>query len=322
MSKKIRFLRIAYILLVIMQVVLAVLFRSRITTSFDGIKYATAVFEGGSINIKSPFMTLVGLISRLTGLHPLIFASTVMALIMIPLAYYCYYLLIKSVFNGEEAAGYISLYVICFVNIFGYQSDKMMPSMLLTGYFTGYALTLHVILPLLARYLIERSRKSDSGHAEIAESDENNDDYLEEWDMKKHPIVNARNLAIALGLVALMLIGFVYVLNNKINTLYDATAGLQNELSSSCKIYEYAPNGEVIAYLIKNSDGSIVVVGGGDSSNAGGLCDFIRGFSDSVKEWYVYGEDEENSGACRNCIDINGLSVDNVYVIERTDLGR
>lgn len=336
MSKRIRFLNAVFVVLVIFQTAMAVIYENRITVALEGIKYATSVYEGGAVNLKAPFMSAIGLISRLTGVHPLIIAGVPMAIIMIPLSYFCYYLLIKTIFNNSDIERIIALYSVWFINMFGYQSDLMQPWTLLEGYFTGYALVLHVILPLCARYIIihrrkvvsdRLSRREEMGNDETSENGDSytereSGDYQEEWDMKKHKIVNARNLAIALAVMAILLVAFVYVLNNKINTLYDATVNLQNELNSSCRTYEYAANGDVIAYVVKNTDGSVAVVGGGDGSNADGLCDFILKYSDSVKDWYVYGLDSDNYGALETCMNTKGLLVENIYVIERTDLGR
>ena len=48
--------------------------------------------------------------------------------------------------------------------------------------------------------------------------------------MKNHKMINARNLAVALLIVVIMLIGSVYIMNRKINSLYEVTVNLQQEI--------------------------------------------------------------------------------------------
>ena len=48
--------------------------------------------------------------------------------------------------------------------------------------------------------------------------------------MKNHKIINSRNLAIALILVIILFAGSVFVMNRKINSLYNTTVELQQQV--------------------------------------------------------------------------------------------
>ena len=58
------------------------------------------------------------------------------------------------------------------------------------------------------------------------------DDYFkwEEEEMKNHKIINSRNLAIALIIVVILFAGSVFVMNRKINSLYETTVNLQQQV--------------------------------------------------------------------------------------------
>ena len=293
MKKKIHPLLIVWLVLVISQVICAIVFSQIETYSLEQLKYAVAVFEGKSFVINAPYMSMLGFISKLTGVHPLVFVHTISALVMIPLAYFAYWYLLKTVFVENKTYCYAALCLLSVLNIFGYQSGTAMSFSLLTGYYSFGALVLHVILPLAAGFLVARNRQlvkeGSFENKEIICDVENIEveDYQEEWDMKKHKIINARNLAIGLGAVIILLLAFVYVLNNKINTLYDATVNLQDEINSSCRTYEYAPNGEIEAYVIKNTDGSISVVRTGEIVNESEFNDFVNKYGSEVKSDYI-----------------------------------
>ena len=242
-----------FCILVIVQIVVAVKFETISTSALENMKYATFCYENGSFNINAPYMSILGLICRAVGIHPLIFIHSVSPIVMITLCMGAYVYLFATIYTpapvktgepvtvnagcGSEdnmpdyyVAVYASAIALCILNIFGYQSELLMPYTLLGGYFTGQCLIVHFLLPI-ASARIEmyfRKQRTIGKHEDVDNPD---DDYLEEWDMKKHKIINARNLAIALGLVTVILLASIVVLNNKINTLYDATVNLQNEIT-------------------------------------------------------------------------------------------
>ncbi|MBQ8970608.1 MAG: hypothetical protein IJ073_04765, partial [Lachnospiraceae bacterium] len=69
-----------------------------------------------------------------------------------------------------------------------------------------------------------------------ADTGQETDGQSEEWDMK-HKVINTRNLAIAVGVLFIVLVGTVFVLNRKINSLYTATVGLQESLGCGVRFY-------------------------------------------------------------------------------------
>ena len=136
--------------------------------------------------------------------------------------------------------------------------------------------------------------------------------------MKKHKIINARNLAIALGLLAVAMLALVFVLNNKINTLHDSTVNLQQALNDRCAVYEFstAP-GKAEGYLIQGSDGSLTMIGGGAEENAQALYDFLEEHGTNLTAWYLYGTDLEDAGACAICVNHMGVSVGETFILDR-----
>ena len=139
--------------------------------------------------------------------------------------------------------------------------------------------------------------------------------------MKKHKIINARNLAIAIALLTVALLALVFVLNSKINSLHDVTAALQEDMDKRCGLYEFAPaDGQTQGYLLKESDGTLTFIGGGPKENAEALKVFLAAYGDSITNWYVYGEDEENSGAMREVISSGAVDAQNIYVLDRKEI--
>lgn len=231
-------LNIVLIILIALQVYAAYSLIDTRSYAYDGIKYAVRVYEGGSFSLNAIVMSMLGIVCRLISMHPLVFVNTI-ALVMIPLSYLAYnYLFNKISTEDSKDIKALALIMLCIINYYGYYSGNLSGCCLLTGYFTGYSICLNVIAPigagiLAARLKPLRDKEIDESFKQIKKIDnyEESDEDLEEWDMKKHPIVNARNLAIALGIVVVIMLASVFVLNSKINSLYDATVNLQNQLN-------------------------------------------------------------------------------------------
>lgn len=231
-----------FIAIVITQIVVAVKFEIISTSALENVKYATYCYDTGTFLISAPYMSLTGLLGRLVGIHPLSFIHLISPVIMFPLCYGAYIFLLRRLFEDDNMV-YGTAIILSIINVYGYQSELLMPYTLIGGYFTFECLLTHVIFPIGAAHLLDAIRKhqiskeasssadKDTADNQSAGVDEEDEDYLEEWDMKKHKIINARNLAIALAVIAVILLASVFVLNNKINTLYDATVNLQNEIT-------------------------------------------------------------------------------------------
>lgn len=236
------FLFLIFTAIVIAQIVVAIRFEIISTSAIEDVKYATYCYDKGTFLISAPYMSLTGLLCRLLGMHPLSFIHLVSPVIMFPLCYGAYVFLLRRLFTDDSMV-YGSAIILSIINVYGYQSELLMPYTLIGGYFTFECLLMHLIFPIGAAHLSDAihkhqiskeassSARYDTADTQAAGAKEEDEDYLEEWDMKKHKIINARNLAIALGIIAVILLASVFVLNNKINTLYDATVNLQNEIT-------------------------------------------------------------------------------------------
>ena len=295
-------------------------FRFENTEAVKRIAAATAVFETGKITANDPMMILVGFISRLTGMHPLKLVYTVLPAVLVPLYYLCYMQLIMTVCTGRQR--YVAFIALAAVNLWGYRSEMMIPVSLLLSWFSFPVFVVHGLIPILAVILIRSVKeRPEIPEEEAGENGEEDEDILEEWDMKKHRIINARNLAIALGVLAALLAITVVVLNRKINTLYDATVNLQEDMNRRCSIHEFIPaSGEVEGYLIRGENGELTFVGGGSSENADELGAFLLAYGSGIEKWYVYGSGEEDAGAMRTLTSEGVVSAGRVYVINREEL--
>ena len=299
------------------QVAAVIVYRFDSAEVLRGVDSATAVFDTGRLYSADPMMLLIGTVSSVINVHPLLLVFTVAPVIFIPIYYLCYVAVIDTFVDGtrKRIAAFLGIVLL---NIWGYQSDALIPVTLLLKWYGPGVYIVHGLLGIAAVLLSEHCK--DRKRSRKEEYDEENE-IPEEWDMKKHKIVNARNLAIALGVLAIALIVTVFVLNNKINRLYDATVNLQADMNNRCSIYEFAPqNGDTAGYLIKGSDGALVFVGGGSKDNAEELLSFFEKYGNNISKWYVYGEDEENAGAMRELTENDLVGADKVYIINASEM--
>ncbi len=275
------------------------------------------VFEEGIISPGDPMAAFAGSLAHALGTHPLIVIYTMLPAVLITLYNLCYLELIRTVCQGwTRIAAYAALTVL---NIWGYQSDVLIPFTLLISWAGTGVYIVHGLFTITAVILIRYLEGRPQTREEPGREDD--EDYCKEWDMNKHRIINARNLAIALGVLALALICVVAVLNSKINRLYDATVNLQTDMNNRSSIYEFTDDGgNTAGYLIKNSDGKLAFVGGGAKDNAEALSRFFDRYGNTVSEWYVYGDDDENAGAMRELIYQAKINVEKVYVVDRKEI--
>ncbi len=287
--------------------------QSLVTEAVRGVDVAAYVYERGQLLPADPMMLFTGVISRMTGMHPLYFVYNVSPPVMIVFYNICALYLIDAVFN-EKSSRQLAFSTVCLMNIFGYQSDLLAGVTLLLKWFGSGVFIVHGIAPVIAAILVYRTEH-------YKKKEQSSEEYpAEEWDMN-HKFINSKNLAIAFAALALVLVAVVFVLNNKINRLYDATVNLQNDINSKCSVYEYASSeGDVAAYLLKGSDGSITVIGGGGEENAYDLGEFITSHGGHVDKWYVYSEDDENAGAMNELISAGKVDPDRIFVIDRKEI--
>ena len=285
--------------------------------AMEGFGIATKVFESGRVFLTDPMMLMTGQLARVSGIHPLRLIYSDLPATLITFYYVCYAALIFEVTDGYKR--FVSFVAATLLNLYGYQSQMLIGATLLLSWTGTWVFIIHGLCGTAAVILVACIRKlpDETG----GEAPEYNDELLEEWDMKKHRIINARNLAIALGVLAVALIGTIVVLNSKINSLYAATVNLQEDMNSRCAMYEFVTAaGKPEGYLLRASDGTLSFIGGGSSANADELAAFIGKYGNTVTKWYVYGEDEESSGAMRALTSKGTIDAEKVFVISTEEL--
>ena len=150
-------------------------------------------------------------------------------IIMIPAYYYCYYLLSDCLFTDKVYARFMVL-IICVINLWGCQSKPLLPATMLYCWFHPASVIIHGLLPLLLYLILNKIRDMDRNTGTEEGLLENDYYKWEEEEMKNHKIVNSRNLAITLIIVVILFAGSVFVMNRKINSLYDTTVNLQKQV--------------------------------------------------------------------------------------------
>lgn len=318
------FFVLTFVALLLFQIITVITYAPTDAIVFKNVHVATYVYENGSIIAASPLMNLYGLISRLFKVHPLKLIFTILPAPMLILYYFGYYVFLGRIFE-EGRKVYAALCFTALLNIWGYWCEGLTSFSLLLCWYTDAAFVLHavfIIIGILICSKAEAKNRDILAATQETTSCENEDDdeYLEEWDMQKHKIINARNLAIALGVIVILLAAVTMILNRKINDLYAATVNLQDDLNSRCSVYEFTPEGsDVAGYLLKGSDGSLTFIGGGDADNAGKLSEFLQKYGTDITNWYVYGQEEQECGALNEVMESSSINVENVYVLERKD---
>ncbi len=148
------------------------------------------------------------------------FPGIILHVIMIIICGLAYVLLASRLFEDKGSRVFMLL-LVCVLNIFSYQSEPMLKYTLLYAGSGIGALVVHGLLPFVLWILLGMKDKI---------GDFSDADQWEEEDMKNHRILNARTLAVALLIVVIMLIGSVYIMNRKINSLYNTTVELQRQV--------------------------------------------------------------------------------------------
>ncbi len=265
-----------------------------------------------------PMLSLWAFSAKISGIHPLAAVYTVSPFVMIPGYYIIYWGLSKKLFTGRYDRLFMML-LVCLLNFWGYQSEYLLKYTLLYSWFSGTVFLVHGILPMSLGMLLSRKDKLTVSAKEQEKPEEWHDSEVDDWeedDMKNHRIINSRTVAIGLLAVVIMLVASVYIMNRKINSLYEATVNLQAQVNEGCSIYEFRSEGtgETEAYLIRQTNGSIILIGGGDKENAEALYDYIKGYSDKVDAWYLKSDKSGDTGAYTECIS-KGIKVGNTYYL-------
>ncbi len=303
-------------LVIVFQIVAVIRCQNDNISALRGMGTAALVYDTGILSVNEPVFLFIGAVSSVMHVHPLALVHVIMPAPLILLYYLCYFEVIRTVCITWRKT-LIALTAVLMLNIWGFLSEKMIPVTLLLTWFGFWVFIVHGILNIAAVIVInylQAYRAEDN-------EDDHEDGYSEEWDMKKHKIVNARNLAIGLGILAVLLVATVFVLNNKINRLYAATVNLQDDINSRCSIYEFKPDGgDTEGYLIREGDGTVTFIGGGGPDNTDSLRDFLSKYGNSVENWYTYGDDDDNAGAMHDLIEEQSVFVQNAYIIDRKEI--
>ncbi|MCR5604363.1 MAG: hypothetical protein K6G27_11770 [Lachnospiraceae bacterium] len=226
----VKLLALSVLLLIALQIAAVILMAGETPANVRALASASAAYFERRFFVNAPMMSIWAFAARICGMHPLTFIYCITPFIMIPLYYIIYMLLARKLFESP-AHRWFMLLCICLLNMWGFQSEYMLPYTLLTGWYTGSAFVIHGVLPFAAYLLADRFRIKENETSEEDGYEETDDYYKQEEEyMKNHRIINARNLAIALLLVVIMFVGSVYVMNRKINSLYETTVNLQQEI--------------------------------------------------------------------------------------------
>jgi len=282
---------------------------------------AMIILSGGFVLTKDCLMN-----STLYGLNPLIRIMAVLSIIV----YLClYYMISRRLFKAKSDRAMFMLFVLL-LHLFSNYSEKALSFSLFIEPISIASVVIHDVLPLILFLILtfekelkafleggdEEENKAAGGvltGQEAGSVVDNEEEIPEEWDMKKHRILNMRNMAIAFVLLFLVFIASIYVLNNKINSLYDATVLLENAANTKMTVDEHRnANGEVDVTVMVSPEGSVTVVGGGETASGTEVYEMISKYSDKVDKWYIYGD--EDRGAYDFCKD-QGIEVVNAYIV-------
>ncbi|MCR4923546.1 MAG: hypothetical protein K5931_06005 [Lachnospiraceae bacterium] len=267
---------------------------------------ALLAFETGHIIGHSPMMMLYAWLSMLLKIHPYALVNKVMPIVLIPMYYGLEWSLFGRLSKNIKSRLYMML-AFGMLQIFGYYSEGLLPFTLLMSYYRGLTFIIYGLLPLILWFVIDKKQKEE---VRVDEA------YLkeEEEDMKNHKIVNARTLGIALIVFFVIFTGVVYVLNNKINSLYETTVALQSSSSKGVDMREYPLGGEESCYILVKT-GSVDVLGGVSSEDMEGLYKYLTELTDRVDRWYI-SRGNENDEASYNFCREKGLKVEKAFYME------
>lgn len=239
---------------------------------------------------------------------------TIISIVSI-LAFFVMYFLIATQLFENNVERLIFIAFVLLLHLFADYSDKSLYVSVFLYPISIPSVVIHDLMPftLWVYLLYERNKPIEQTKDEDLLAD---DDYEEEWDMKKHKIINIRNMAIAFALLLVVVGVCVFSLNSKINNLYNATVALEEATKGKVSLYEFIPDGQdfAAATLMISGDGKVTVCGGGSAENGQELYKFISEYTTNVNSWYLYGDGDDNRGAFEHCLN-SGITVDKCYYL-------
>lgn len=242
------------------------------------------------------------------------------------LIYACIYYLISRQLFKKKSERVLFVYFAILLHLFADYSEMAMVFSVIMNPFSVASIIIHAVLPVIVllyltfedkiKTFIEAdaedenaSAKYDEEGAPITDSEE----IPEEWDMKKHKILNMRNMAVAFLAFFILFMAAIFVLNSKINSLYEATILLENAANTKMTVDEHKDaEGVVDVTVMVSPDGNVTVIGGGDRTSGTEVYEMISKYTDKVDKWYLY--EEEERGAYDFCIE-HGIEIPETYVL-------
>ena len=311
------FLPVLVFILLLLQVIFVIKFGYDEPRVIFKLYPATRAFDTGEYIIGAPFTMLWVFLAKVINMKPIAVIYSLGAALMIPLVYFIALAIAGQLIPDDKNARYFLLLCLEMFNFFGYQSDYLINYTLLFDWFSENFFVVYIVLPLILLLILMKPRKRVEAPVNKNDSVIESDYYLwEEEDMKNHKYINARTVAVALVVVVIAMAGCIYIMNNKINSLYNTTVNLQTQVNDNCTIHEFIPeeSGAVEAYLLVQSDGSVVVFDGGNEDYVEGLYDFVTEYGKTVTSWYVNGNSQGDMAGVDYCKD-KGLEVKKLYVL-------
>ena len=304
------------ILIIVLQVIFLIRYAPEGPDALGRLSDATFSRETGLVVHGSPFMMLYAWLSGLIRVHPLTLVYTILPPLMLSMYYSIEWSLARKLFGPDTEKCLFMLFIFELLHIFGFQSALFSGTTLLLSYFSEEAFLVHGAAPTVlwfALYRLEKRRPREEKAAEQKSGEQTTESFEEEWDMN-HRIVNSRNVGIALIVLAVCFAGMILVLNRKINNLHEAAAGLQANMEESLRAYEFIPegSGKAEGLVFVQSNGALLVAGGGSAAYGDELYDFITKYGNRVDCWYLTGEGEADTGAYKVCKK-RGLDIGSVY---------
>lgn len=325
--------RTIIVLLIVLQIIMCIGFSYNQPDVIRFIPNAVKAYETGIMSVSSPMLMFYAWLSKICHMHPMTLIMSVMPAVLIPLYYAVAYRVFRQLI-GDEFKVMFAMFIYNLLNLWGFHSTYTTELVMLFSYFSGLCIAIYIYAPMIMCLLVERygkyiefSKKSDiySGEKddgpvsdgkninEINEDDLSDEEW-EELDMKKHRIINARNLAIALLVVVIAMMAVILFLNRKINSLYNLEVDLQQRIGQNAVVYEFIPQGEKTpaAYIISQNGTGFSVIGSASESSASELCDYILGNGETVENWYLHSASPEDVAAYEYCVS-KGVVVEHVY---------
>ena len=312
------------ILIIILQMIFLIRYAPEGPDVLGRLSDATFSGETGQVVHGSPLMMLYAWLSDLIRVHPMTLVYTVLPPLMLSMYYSIEWSLARKLFADDTDKCLFMLFIFELLHIFGFQSAIFTKTTLLLSYFSEEAFLVHGVLATALWFVLDRVEKRQPVKEKAAEAQqiargpsgtETEESFEEEWDMN-HRIVNSRNVGIALIVLAVCFAGMILVLNRKINNLHEAAAGLQENIQQSLRAYEFIPegSGKAEGLVLVQSNGALLVTGGGSDAYGDELYEFITKYGNRVDCWYLTGEGEESTGAYKVCKK-RGLDIGSVYLM-------